>query len=58
MQILTFGSLLHQINSFQEVLETNLEQIFHKKKLVTVKTPLLVIGPFCSFHSICLNIGF
>ena len=33
MQILTFGSLLRQINSFQEVLETNLEQIFQKKKI-------------------------
>ena len=53
--ILTFGSLVHQINSFQEVLE--LEQIF-QKKVVTGKTPLIEIGPFCSCHSICLNIGF
>ena len=54
--ILTFGSLVHQINSFQEVLK--LEQIFQKNKVVTGKTPLFVIGPFCSRHSICLNIGF
>ena len=54
--ILTFGSLVHQINSFQEVLK--LEQIFQKNKVVTGKTLLFVIGPFCSRHSICLNIGF
>ena len=29
-----------------------------KNKVVTGKTPLFVIGPFCSRHSICLNIGF
>ena len=56
IRILTFGSLVHQINSFQEVLK--LEQIFQKNKVVTGKTPLFVIGPFCSRHSICLNIGF
>ena len=31
---------------------------FQKNKIVTGKTPLFVIGPFCSYHSICLNIGF
>ena len=31
---------------------------FPKNKVVTSKTPLFVIGPFCSCHSICLNIGF
>ena len=30
---------------------------FPKNKVVTGQTPLLVIGPFCSCHSICLNIG-
>ena len=29
-----------------------------KKKTVTGKTPYPVIGPFCSYHSVCLNIGF
>ena len=43
MQILAFGSLVHQINSFQEFLK--LEQIF-QKNLVTGKTPLFVKGPF------------
>ena len=52
IRILTFGSLLHQINSFQGVLE--LEQIFQKNEVVTGKTPFFVIGPFCSRHSICL----
>ena len=33
--------------------ETN----FQKKKKSIGKTPLFVIGPFCSRHSICLNIG-
>ena len=56
IRIWTFGSLVHQINSFQEVLK--LKQIFKKNKVVTGKTPLFVIGPFCSRHSISHNIGF
>ena len=56
IRIWTFGSLVHQINSIKEVLK--LKQIFQKNKLVTGKTPLFVIDPFCSRHSICLNIGF
>ena len=28
-----------------------------KNEIVTGKTPPFVIGPFCSSHSICLNIG-
>ena len=55
IRILTFGSLVYQINSFQDALK--LEQIF-QKNLVTGKTPRFVIGPFCSHHTICLNIGF
>ena len=43
-------------NTSEEVLK--LEQISQKNKVVTGKTPLFVIGPFCSRHSICLNIGF
>ena len=31
---------------------------FQKYNVVSGKTPLFVIGPFCSDHSICLNIGF
>ena len=31
---------------------------FQKNKIVTDKTPLSEIGPFCSYHSICLNISF
>ena len=56
IRIWTFGLLVHQNCSFQEVLK--LEQIFRKNKLVTGKTPLFVIDPFCSHHSICLDIGF
>ena len=56
IRILTFGLLVHQINSFYEVLK--LEQIFQKTKVVTGRTPLFVIGPFFSRHSICLDIGF
>ena len=52
----TFRSLVHQINTFQEVL--TLEQSFQKNKVFTGKTPQFVIGPFCSRHSICFNIGF
>ena len=51
-----FGSLLHRINSFKEILK--LKQIFQKNKIVTGKTPLFVISSFCCLHSICLNIGF
>ena len=31
---------------------------FKKNKVVTGKTPLFVIGPFSTHHSICLNFGF
>ena len=53
IRIWTFGSLVHQSNSFWEVLK--LDQIFQKSKVVTRKTPVFVIGPFCSRHSICLK---
>ena len=33
-------------------------QNFQKYKEVTGKTPFFAIGPFCSHHFICLNIGF
>ena len=56
IRIWTFGSLIHQINSIYEVLK--LEKIFQKNKVATGKTPLFVIGPFCSHHSVWLNIGF
>ena len=56
MRTWTFWSLVHQINSFQELLK--LKQIFQKNEAVTGKTPLFVIGQFCSRHSIFLNIGF
>ena len=35
-----------------------MKQKFQENKLVTGKTPLSVIGPFCTPHSINLNIGF
>ena len=44
MRIWTLGSLVHQINSFSEVLK--LKQVFQKNKVVPGKTPLFVIGPF------------
>ena len=46
----------NEINSLQEVLK--LEQNFLKNKAVTGKTTLFVRGPFCTYNSICLNIGF
>ena len=48
--------LVHQINTFEEILK--LKQNFQKNKVVTGKTPFFEIGPFCTHHSICLNIGF
>ena len=56
VQIWAFGFLVQQINSLWEVLK--LKQNFRKNKVVTGKTPLFVLGLFCSHHSICLNIGF
>ena len=52
IQIWTFGSLVHQINSFQKIIKV--EQIFQKNKVVTGKSPLFIISPFYSRHSICL----
>ena len=37
---------------------TSNQQIFQKNKVVTAKTPFSVVGPFCTSHSICFNIGF
>ena len=51
-----FESLIHQINSIQENLK--LKQNFQKNKIVAKKIPSFVISPFCTHHSICLNIGF
>ena len=51
-----FQWLVHQINSLYEVFK--LKQNFRKNKVVTGKTPFLVIGPLCTPQSICLNIGF
>ena len=55
VRIWTFGMLIYQINYLYEVLK--LKQNF-QKKVVTGETPLFLIGPFCTQHSICLNIGF
>ena len=54
-RIWTFGLLVHKINSIKEVLK--LKQIFQQNKVVTGKTPLFVIGPFRSRHSICLKLA-
>ena len=54
--IWTFELFLHQINSIYEV--PKLKQNFRKRKVVTGKTLFVVIGQFCTPHSICLNIGF
>ena len=56
VQIWEIGLLVHQINSLQEVLK--LKHNFQKNTLVAGKTQFFVIGPFCSHHSICLNIDF
>ena len=36
---------------------SKLKQNFRKNKVVTGKTPFLLIGSFCTHHSIYLNIG-
>ena len=55
VQIWAFGLLVQQINSLYEVLK--LKQNFQKNKVVTGKTLFFLIGPLCSHHFICLNIG-
>ena len=35
-----------------------MKENFLKNKVITVKTPFFVIGPFCTHHSVCLNICF
>ena len=49
-------ALVQQINSLQEVLR--LKKKIQKNIAVTAKTLFFVIGPFCSYHFICLNISF
>ena len=46
--------VLHQINSLHEGL--HLKQNIQKNKVVTDKTLFFAIGPFCTHHSIYLNI--
>ena len=41
---------------YKRFLNTN--KLFKKNKVVTDKTLFIVTGPFCTHHSICLNIGF
>ena len=56
VKIWVFGLLVQQINSLWEVLK--LKHNFQKNKVVTGKTPFFLVGPFCSDHFSCLNIGF
>ena len=56
VRIWAFGSLVHQIKSWQDVFK--LTQNLQKNKAVTGRTPFFLISPFCSHHFICLNIGF
>ena len=35
-----------------------LNQKFRKNKVVAGKTPFFVIGQFCTYYSLCVNIGF
>ena len=47
VRLLASGSLLHQINSLQEVLK--LKQNFKKNKVSTGKIPFFLIGPFLNW---------
>ena len=44
------------LNQLYEVLILKLK--FQKNEVVSGKSPYFVIRPFCTPHSICLNIGF
>ena len=48
--------IVGKTNPLQEV--SKLKQNIQKNKAVTGKTLFFVIGPFCTHHSNCLNIGF
>ena len=48
--------VVHQMNSLQEVLKP--KKHFKGTKAFAGKTLSFVIGPFCTCHSICRNIGF
>ena len=54
--IWAFGSLVHQINTLEEVHQ--LRQNFKKNNVVTGKILFFVIGPFCTSHSAYANIDF
>ena len=54
--IWTFRRLVHQLNSLYEVL--NMKQNSGKNIVVTGKTPLFEIAPFCTPSSICLKTCF
>ena len=56
VQIWAFGSFVHEINSFDSFLNWN--KSFLKNGIVTGKTPFIVISPFCTHHSLCLNSEF
>ena len=53
MRIWEIGTLNQLFREFL-ILKLN----FQKNEIVTGKTPFFVIGPFCTFYSICLNIAF
>ena len=56
VEIWTFEWLVHKINSLYEVFK--LKQNFRNKWSSYGKTPFFAIDPFCTPHSIYLNIGF
>ena len=57
MGVWAVGTLKYNLGCYlQEVLK--LKQNFQTNKVVAGKTLFSVIDPFCSYHSICLNIGF
>ena len=45
------------VKKFLKILK-KLLKIFKKNKVITGKTPSYAIGPFCTHHSICLDIEF
>ena len=46
------------IGKLNQIFSRDKLRLNFEKKVVRDKTPLFVIGPFCTLRSICLNIGF
>ena len=50
--------ILNQLFILKFILDSYTQIKFLKNEVVGGKRPFFVMGPFCTPHSVCLNIGF